>query len=268
MNPWIGCTKVSAGCDNCYAEAMASRFKWHSWSANEARKRTSPRTWQAPKRWNDRAANTGRRERVFCASLADVFDPKAPPGARDDLWQLIADTPSLDWLLLTKRPANAARMLPDGFSASTWPNVWVGATCEDQPNYDRRWPHIAAIDAAVRFVSYEPMVGPLRLHSAELLDWIIWGGESGRGARMCDPQWARTVTADACRHGIAVFGKQWGTYASNPAVVEAGGTVAAAQLADPPSNGKGGALLDGVLWRQLPEPLIPVVAATTGPSAA
>src|SRR5580692_7935980 len=108
FNPWIGCQKVSPGCDHCYAETQNNLRKWNGgkWGPHAPRKRTSEANWKKPLQWQKRAAEFSGRRRVFCASLADVFDNKAPDGARDDLFDLIRETPSLDWLLLTKRPEN------------------------------------------------------------------------------------------------------------------------------------------------------------------
>ena len=130
FNPWIGCTAVSAACDHCYAETLAKRYGWDF----AARRRTSENNWRNPRRWNRAAERDGVRRRVFCASLADVFDNQVPPEWRADLWDLIRACPSLDWQLLTKRPQNIARMLPDDWGDG-WPNVWLGTTAE---NSERR----------------------------------------------------------------------------------------------------------------------------------
>ena len=152
--------------------------------------------------------------------LADVFDLQAPAGAREDLWTLIRETPSLDWQLLTKRPQNIVDMLPDDWGAG-WPHVWLGTTTEDQETYDARWPILAAVPAAVHFVSYEPAIGRLDLFGYDSFpDWVIWGGESGPKARPMLPSWASALTHQCVFYGVAVFGKQWGSYASNPIVVE------------------------------------------------
>ena len=114
-----------------------------------------------------------RRHRVFCASLADIFDLQAPAGAREDLWTLIRETPSLDWQLLTKRPQNIVDMLPDDWRDG-WPNVWRGTTTEDQETYDARWPILAAVPAAVHFVSDELAIGRLDLFGYDRFpDWLI-----------------------------------------------------------------------------------------------
>ena len=143
-------------------------------------------------------------------------------------------------------------MLP-GYWGDGWRNVWLGVTAEDQERYEQRWRILQRLPAAIRFVSYEPAIGPLRIDGERLPDWVITGGESGAGARVCDPQWIRDAVADCERQGVAVFHKQWGSYRSNPLVFELGLTPYEAERRDPKENGKGGALLDGRLWRQFPE---------------
>jgi protein gp37 len=258
FNPWIGCTNVSAGCDHCYAETLNSFRGWTQWGPHGVRRETSDATWKHPEKWQRQASaftcEQGRRRRVFCASLADVFDNKAPPGARDRLWKLIRATPDLDWQLLTKRPQNIHKMLPPDWGDG-YPNVWLGTTTEDQETLNQRWPVLASTPARVRFLSYEPAIGPARLlgdPGAMRPDWVIFGGESGPGARTADPQWARDMRDDCQRLGVAFFLKQWGTYESSPLVCEEGLRPQAAMLQDAPANGKGGALLDGRLWREFP----------------
>jgi protein gp37 len=229
FNPWIGCQEVSAACDHCYARVMNERWGWvEGWGPHGERKRTSPSNWKKPLQWA-KAAN-GARPKVFCASLADVFDNRAPAGALADLWQLIRATPELDWLLLTKRPENIKARLPDDWRAG-WANVWLGTTCEDQDQLDRRWPKLNAIPAHRRFISYEPALGPLRLQVFERLpDWIICGGESGAGARPMSPDWVRSVRDQCSAAGVAFFFKQWG--GQNKAAT--------------------GRLLDGRTWDEMP----------------
>lgn len=182
---------------------MDHRYGRVQWGPHGERIRTSVANWRKPYKWA-REAN-GSRPRVFCASLADVFDNKAPKGARADLWALIRATPELDWLLLTKRPENVAKMLPDDW-ADGWPNVWLGTTCEDQERYNHRWPILNAVPAAKRFISYEPAIGPLEPWGKP--DWIICGGESGAGARLMPAEWARDVMAYCAVADIAFFMKQ------------------------------------------------------------
>lgn len=244
FNPWIGCTKVSAACDNCYAEAWEARFG-KSWGPH-VRRRTSPANWRKPLAWDRAAAASGKRTRVFCASLADVFDNdrSITSGWRGDLWHLIYRTPHLDWLLLTKRPQNIARYLrPEEYGnlppwGDGWPNVWLGTTVENQTEADRRIPHLLATPAAVRFVSAEPLLGPVDMSRiphhkiapnitiaqnaltglngngdyGPSLDWIIVGGESGRGARPMHPDWARSLRDQCQAAGVAFLFKQWGEH--------------------------------------------------------
>lgn len=210
FNPWVGCQKVSPGCDHCYAEGWAKRSGQVSWGPHGERKRTSEANWKKPRQWAKAARQSGIRPRVFCSSLADVFDNQVPLSWRSDLFNLIAETPELDWLLLTKRPENTFKMLPLGWATGAeWSNVWLGTTCEDQARYDRRWPILRSIPAKVHFISYEPAIGPLRLHNgAGQPDWLICGGESGHGARYMEPSWAADIKADCERAGVYFFMKQ------------------------------------------------------------
>jgi protein gp37 len=176
FNPWVGCTKVSSACDHCYAEGWAKRTgQAHLWQGD--RRRTSEANWRLPLKWNRQAEREGRRFRVFCASLADVFDNQVPPEWRADLWSLIDATQHLDWLLLTKRPQNAGKMIEaarrtiiDAADSRhphhvtwPWPNVWLGTTVENQAEADRRIPHLLQVPAAVHFLSCEPLLGSVDL---------------------------------------------------------------------------------------------------------
>lgn len=236
FNPWIGCQKVSRGCDNCYAETlMATRYGRVEWGQRKAdgiepsvgtRVRTSEANWKLPLRWNKKAAAeqeawerapiSGRslarpeRPRVFCASLADVFDNQVPIEWRADLFGLIGATPNLDWLLLTKRPENIAKLFPAVYSDEpVFPNVWLGITAEDQDAYDKRWPILARIPARVRFVSYEPALGPLTIKGhKEKPEWLICGGESGKGYRDMKTRWATAIGIECEEFAVAFFFKQ------------------------------------------------------------
>jgi protein gp37 len=238
FNPWTGCTKVSPACDHCYAEGWAKRSGHVEWGPHAPRRRTAAATWQAPLKWNLAASQAGRA-RVFCASLADVFDNHRSilPEWRAELWQLIAATPHLDWLLLTKRPQNIAKMLPPTWG-NGWPNVWLGTTVENQTEADRRIPHLLATPAAVRFLSAEPLLGPVALDAiltpdmgiyaltgirsdgrgpsgfsrGPRIDWVICGGESGPGARPMHPDWARSLRDQCARDRVPFFFKQHGKW--------------------------------------------------------
>lgn len=214
FNPWIGCQKVSPGCDGCYAEAlMDHRYHKVQWGPHGERKRTSESYWKQPVRWAKAVRESGVlfRPRVFCASLADVFDNQVPREWRGDLWDTIYATRELDWLILTKRPENIRSMLPTSWGGG-WTNVWLGVTAEDQAHFDRRWNILSKIPAAVRFVSYEPAIGPLSDISADdgvtAPDWLICGGESGANWRPMDLSWARTAQGLCEIHGTKFFMKQ------------------------------------------------------------
>jgi len=229
FNPWIGCTNVSPACDNCYAAAQDKFRRWtlHGWGG--PRRRTSATNWNLPKRWNDQheafLAQHGRRQRVFCASLADVFDNQVEPAWRADLFELIEATPHLDWLLLTKRIGNAWKMMADACGVSMasarlpLSNVWLGATICDQEEANRDIPKLLAVPARVRFLSIEPMLGPVHLEAAVdladtdgTIDWVIVGGESGSQARPMHPEWARSLRDECEAFGTPFLFKQWGEW--------------------------------------------------------
>lgn len=244
FNPWIGCTKVSPGCDHCYAEAdFDKRRHVVQWGQGQARKRTAPSTWAQPLKWNREAARLGIRYRVFCASLADVFDNAVDPQWRADLFALIEATPHLDWLLLTKRIGNVGNMLPVPFDFDKhYPNIWLGATIVNQEEADRDIPKLLAIPAAKRFLSMEPLLGPVDLSVMDddagvvgyeplsghrwhrfsvwpdqfgpTIDWVIVGGESGPNARPMSIHWARELRDQCVEAGVPFLFKQWGEWGS------------------------------------------------------
>ncbi len=235
FNPWIGCTKVSPGCDNCYAKTlMDDRYGRVRWGAGEARVRT--KTWDQPRRWNRLAAGDRAPWRVFCGSLCDVFDNEVPDDWREDLFDLIVATPALTWMLLTKRIGNVKRHMPA--------NVWLGTTVVNQEEADRDIPKLLQVPARVRFLSCEPLLESLDLapfmdrgaeyygqREFEAIDWVIVGGESGANARAMDPEWARSIRDQCAAAGTSFFFKQWGG-------------------ARPKSNGH---LLDGREYREFPK---------------
>lgn len=181
FNPWIGCTKVSPGCDHCYAETLATARLGVAWGVGAERRRTAPGNWSKPRSWDRKAAKEGRRARVFCSSLADVFDKAAPDGARADLAALILATPNLDWLLLTKRIGNADAMLKAMFPDGTPDHVWLGATIVNQEEADRDIPKLLATDAAVRFLSMEPLLGPVNVEAWLAPEKVCQGCDDGEG---------------------------------------------------------------------------------------
>jgi len=169
----------------------------------------SDATWRNPVRWNREADAAGRPALVFCASMADVFEDRRDLDAsRDRLWSLIDETPWLVWQLLTKRPENAAAMVP---WVDVWPsNVWIGASVEDQRRADERIPVLRMLPAAVRFLSVEPLLEPVRL-DLDGIDWAITGGESGARARLCEVDWMRSVRDQCAEADVLLWVKQLGT---------------------------------------------------------
>lgn len=228
FNPWHGCTKISPGCNNCYAERDSKRFNGDKvlWGAGADRLSMSESYWKQPLKWNKRAGEAGVRERVFCASMADVFDNNAPSGARERLWQLIKATPNLDWLIVTKRIGNAKNMLPDDWG-NGYPNVWLLVTVVNQEEADRDIPKLLATPSIIRGLSMEPLLGEADLSCylpnqyAEQdttaynlwlnnngLDWIIVGGESGQHARPMHIDWARSLLEQCKKASVPFFFKQ------------------------------------------------------------
>ena len=205
FNPWIGCTRVSLACDRCYAARDNERRKWvEGWGAGVPRHRT--KTWGDPLKWNRKAALTGKPLRVFCASLADVFDNEVPDVWRADLWRVVRDTPHLRWIIVTKRIGNARKMLPPD-----WPyaNAGLMATLADQAEWDRDWPKLAATPAAWRGVSAEPLLGRIDIGDARP-EWLSTGGESGPTRRPLDMDAIRFMRDQCARNGITFHHKQNG----------------------------------------------------------
>jgi protein gp37 len=245
FNPWVGCTKVSAGCSHCYAEALDRRVgggptgpdgggKRLRWGKGALRTRTTPRNWRLPLGWDKEAARLGERHRVFCASLADVFDAEVPDSWRLELFDLVRRTQHLDWLLLTKRPQLIRRLIggaldafpetPDVTMATeawlqAWidgvapTNVWLGTTAENQEQAEGRLPGLLRMPAHRRFLSCEPLLAPVDLTlwlGPQAVSWVIVGGESGPRARAFDLDWAADVVRQCRSAAVAPFVKQLG----------------------------------------------------------
>lgn len=223
FNPWWGCQKVSPGCEHCYADTLAARFGHDIWGPPHAtdRRTFGDKHWNDPVKWNRAAEVAKVSARVFCGSMCDVFEDAPQVAAeRDRLLALIEVTPWLDWLLLTKRPQNVAGMTHRWDSG--WPgNVWLGTSVEDQERADERIPALLDVAGpAVRFLSCEPLLGPVDLTwwldrtgaAFPPLDWVIVGGESGPGARPMHPDWVRSLREQCLAGGAAFFFKQWGAW--------------------------------------------------------
>lgn len=225
FNAWWGCTKVSPGCDNCYAETLSNRWGRAHWGKGVPRRTFGDKHWHEPLEWNAEAGATGSIMRVFCGSMMDVMDDEAPEGQRERLWALINRTPNLMWQLLTKRPQRYTRYLPlGGFRHD---NVILGATAENQELYNLRMPHLnRAADSRLRriktFISYEPALGPLSMEGPfgePVLPptWMIFGGETGANRRPCELEWAEAIKRECDRLGLAFFMKQMSARTPNEA---------------------------------------------------
>ena len=241
FNPWWGCTKVSPACKNCYANGSARRFGHDVWGPTAPRRKLSDIHWRQPLKWDRTAARTGRRRRVFCASMADVFEQNTQvQEERARLWGLIEKTKNLDWLLLTKRPENVESMVP---WHDRYPNnVWIGTSVEDQQRANVRLPTLTRIPAVVRFVSAEPLLESVNFEPwIKELQWMIVGGESGHGARRTDVRWVRQVRDLCIDHRVPFHLKQWGMFKPGSLV-----RVRSKKMA--------GRELDGRTWDERPSP--------------
>lgn len=206
FNPWVGCTKISPACDHCYAESWAKRAgKPGLWDGE--RRRTTVSNWQKPLKWDRAAEAAGVRAKVFCASLADVFDNVIPDEWRADLFRLILRTPNLDWLLLTKRIGNAKHMLPADW-ADGYRNVWLGSTICNREEYGRDADKLRAIPARIHFLSLEPLLEELGQIDLTGIDWAIVGGESGPHSRAMEVSWAESIRYRCESYDTAFFMKQ------------------------------------------------------------
>jgi protein gp37 len=244
FNPWRGCKKVSPGCTNCYADAQSKRNPkvLGVWGPHGQRVLAEAAQWWLPPKWDRAAAKAGVRRRVFCLSLGDVFDdwpgqlrdhewrpltfggrPYTLLHARAPLLELIGETPHLDWLLLTKHIEGwgerlrevAAATYGGGAPARRWlggeppPNVWLGMSAENQAWADKRLRLLLATPASLRFVSCEPLIGPVDLSPwLAGLDWVIVGGESGPGWRPMDLAWMGDIIEQCRAAEVPVFVKQ------------------------------------------------------------
>jgi len=209
FNPWLGCTKVAPGCDHCYAEEFDKRFGGKNWGIGSVPRIMSDNNWRNPVRWQKKAELTGDRRKVFCGSMCDWCDKNAPKGQRDRLWQLIRDTPDLDWQLLTKRAPNIKKYLPVDWLGG-YQNVWLGVTVENKKHGLRRLDMLRDIPAKVRFLSIEPLIENLGDLDLSGIHWVIVGGESGNQARPMDPAWVDSIQKQGKEQEVPFFFKQWG----------------------------------------------------------
>lgn len=266
---WVYCGVGVEGPPDLRAQYLVIPSRRQLWGVDADRREFGEHHWNEPRRWNRRAEREGRRIKVFCASMADVFDKNAPLDGRSRLWRLIKETPFLDWQLLTKRIGNAPAMLPDDWGEG-YPNAWLGISVVNQVEADRDIPKLLRIPARLRFLSCEPLLGPISfegrwvdhpnpaLHEnwLEALDWLIAGGESGPRARPTEADWVRTLRDQCAAAGTAFFFKQWGNYLPagqdgspdhEPRIINA---------SDQPlltTKQAAGRLLDGREWKEFPQ---------------
>lgn len=218
-NPWFGCTKISPACDGCYAEAlMDKRFGKAKWG-NHPRVRTGAHTWNDPFRWQRQAERDGDRPFVFCASLADIFDNQVDPQWRAEAFEVMRKTPSLVYLLLTKRPQNIVKLVSDVGYLPT--NAALGTTIEDQKRADANLPALdrafRCLPAAFSFVSCEPLLGHVVIPPHLMPQWVITGGETDQGghkARPTHPEWFRSLRDQSAAAGVPFHHKQNGEWVS------------------------------------------------------
>lgn len=220
-NPATGCLPVSPGCDHCYAKRFAERFR--GVAGNPFEQGFDVRLWPErlaiPLHWT-------RPRRIFVGSMTDVFQKEVPEAYIRRIFTSMAETPRHTYQVLTKRSARLAKLAP----TLPWPpHIWVGVSVELE-RYRWRVDHLRQVPAAVRFISAEPLLGPLTQVSLEGIQWVITGGESGPGARPCDPAWVRDLRDRCQSQGIAFFHKQWGGIRPSA----------------------GGRMLDGRTWEEFP----------------
>lgn len=312
-NPLAGCTMVSPGCTNCYAMKMAHRFKgvhpkyegttrvtdggkviWTGHINLDEKALMEPLTWKKPRR-------------VFVNSMSDLFHESVPFGFIDKVFAVMALTPDITYMVLTKRPERMAEyfnhpFIPalDGWkkaaksfpkisqwkSETVWdympqvlPNVWLGTTVENQEQADKRLPYFLEFGAAVRFISCEPLLGPVDLLKqypvgkgsipyGALVDWVIAGGESGHGARPVHPDWIRSLRDQCQEAGVPFFFKQWGEWLPTNRALSSSEIAVLPDVWDE-STGKclelqdgstyvkvgkkaAGRILDGIEWNEFP----------------
>jgi protein gp37 len=241
-NPVTGCSKVSAGCTNCYAERLSHRFKWTDkpWNAAYAAENVKlhPERLEEPLRWR-------KPRKVFVNSMSDLFHEQVPFEFIARVFDIMAQTPEHTYQILTKRPARMKEFIeqyvPENLAPYPLPNVWLGVSVENQQAADERIPLLLQTSAAVRFLSCEPLLGPVNLekyfdpsglcgtcgdynlscwcqsfpmdeHGYVKIDWVIVGGESGPNARPMHPDWVRSLRDQCKAAGVAFLFKQWGEW--------------------------------------------------------
>jgi protein gp37 len=213
-NFWMGCDKISPGCAHCYADTLTTnRMGLNLWGKDSARQAVK-NVWANVRKWEREAKQRGERVRMFVMSLGDFFEDHPQANVvRDAVWPVLRDLEHIDLQILTKRPENFAKFLPFDMGWP-WPHAWLGVSVENQRFANSRIPILLNTPAMVRFISAEPLLGPVDLREAyaagpgSVLDWVIVGGESGPGYRPMDHAWARALRDQCVDDGTAFFMKQ------------------------------------------------------------
>lgn len=266
-NPTTGCDRTSPGCDHCYALTLSRRLKAMgnpkyqrdgspATSGPGFRLTLHPDQLSLPHRWKSPRL-------IFVNSMSDLFHPEVPDEFIEDVFQVMADTPQHTYQVLTKRSQRLSKLAP---RLSWSKNVWMGVSVESA-RYAFRANHLRKVPAAVRFISAEPLLGPLPNLDLTGIDWLIAGGESGPGARPMHPDWAKELR-DRCKTAdVAFFFKQWGAWAPNretgavpvaidgvildamPSVRAPGAPVRMRRV----GKGAAGRTMDGRTWNEMPK---------------
>lgn len=281
LNFWWGCFKVSPGCANCYAETFSKRVGRHIWGPAQTTERWRTKApWLDCLKWDKQAQADGIRRNAFCQSMSDFFEdqPQVEPW-RKEACQILEGFKWLNVQLLTKRIENVLEMVPQSWLRNWPPHIWIGTSVENQEYADLRIPYLLRIPARVRFLSCEPMLGPVDLGFclngydwSKFPDngdgvtypyigpnWVIVGGESGHGARVCSPVWVRSLRDQCKAAGIPFFFKQWGQFLHTSQMIpgvhynEAEHRPTGDHFVKVTDKHYAGNLLDGVKWSEFPK---------------
>ena len=282
-NPITGCTPISEGCQHCYAERMSKRLAGRCGYPfeNPFKVTLHPDKLEQPLRWK-------KPRKIFVCSMGDLFHPDVSGDFLYEIWGIMAQCPQHIFMVLTKRPEIMRLWYDDIFirlnplyRKNPLPNIWLGVTAENQARADERIPILLRVPAAVRFVSVEPMLGPIELEHyfpeydylptckyfriaygldsnkpvivRSGIDWVICGGETGPGARPMHPDWVRSLRDQCVTAGVPFFFKSWGDwYPDGKGLYHAPSAIFGDTVVHKLGKKAAGRLLDGREWSQYP----------------